>query len=402
MMSINQSNGKHAHDVDNDTRRKKASWRNAAFFNSWDYRQQDILLGIASSSPFANMESLGPMQLSLQQESMARVLIPEDMIPEVLEEGLLIADTFALEPTPIDTSRMNIVCRLPLNLYSTQNISIFKAILSTKSDSNESRCFSPPVTSMQNMSKRQVVEQQDRLPLNLCNTKDISLIKETLSTKNNFEEPHRFSPPVTFMPCISYIRVSSSADASRKYSKHLLEGAVQQSMSKRQVEQHDEEEAQRLRPYQAELWTVKFAELLEFKQQRGHCCVPHNFEKSALARWVKRQRYQYKLKIEGKQSTMTDERVVVLEAHGFIWDYHGAVWQERRNELAEYKGMFGNCNVPSNYVSNPQLATWIKFQRTQYKLYFEGKATTRTTLERIADLKSLGFKWELRRSSKGK
>ena len=96
---------------------------------------------------------------------------------------------------------------------------------------------------------------------------------------------------------------------------------------------------------------------------------------------------------------MTDERVEALEEHGFIWYSHGAAWQERRNELAEYKGLYGNCNVPSNYASNPQLATWIKCQRRQYKLYFEGKANTMTP-ERIADLESLGFEWELRKSSK--
>jgi hypothetical protein len=139
---------------------------------------------------------------------------------------------------------------------------------------------------------------------------------------------------------------------------------------------------------------------MEFKQQKGHCCVPNTFEKNpALARWVKRQRYQYKLKIEGKESTMTDERVVVLDEHGFIWNSHSAAWQERFNELAEYKELHENCNVPSNYSSNPQLVTWTKCQRRQYKLYSEGKADT-TTPERIAELERIGFEWVFRRSSK--
>jgi hypothetical protein len=175
-------------------------------------------------------------------------------------------------------------------------------------------------------------EQHNRLPLNLNNTQDISLFKEALSTKNFSEEPRCFSPPATFMmPCVSDI-TTSAPDASRK-RKQQFEGAIQQNMSKKQVEQDD----------QAKLWKIKFAELLEVKQQKGHCCVPHNFKKDALASCVKRQRYQYKLKIEGKQSTMTDEVVVELEARGFIWDYNStAPWQERWNELVEYKGLFGN------------------------------------------------------------
>jgi hypothetical protein len=146
----------------------------------------------------------------------------------------------------------------------------------------------------------------------------------------------------------------------------------------------------------AEQWTEKFEELVQFRQTKGHCCVPHTYkENPALARWVKRQRYQYKLKNEGKQSTMTDERVDALEQIGFIWDSHGAAWAERLNELKEYRTETGHCNVPSNYPSNPQLATWVKCQRRQYKLFWDGK-TSNMTLGRVSGLEEIGFEWELR------
>jgi hypothetical protein len=360
MATRNQSNNMNGNNVDDDA--AKASWGNATFFTKSAYRRES-LLGIASSSLFTNTESPG---LSMQPP-MARVS-PEDMISEVLEElsstsgddifGSAdddLADTLAFEPRPLDTSRMNIVDSLPLNLYN-------------------------------------------------MNTQDLSLFKETLFNNNNYntttaEEPRLGSshPAVTSM--MIWVSDMSTSDSSRK-RQHQLEGVIQQSISKRQREQQDEVEARRFRPYQAEQWTVKFAELLEFKEHKGHCCVPHTFEDSpALARWVKRQRYQYKLRIEGKLSTMTDERVLALEEHGFIWDSHGAAWQERWDELAEYQGLHGHCNVPSNYASNPPLATWVKSQRRQYKLYFEAKPNA-TTPERIAELESLGFEWELRRSSK--
>ncbi len=143
-----------------------------------------------------------------------------------------------------------------------------------------------------------------------------------------------------------------------------------------------------------------FDELITFKKERGHCCVPHTFkENPALARWVKRQRYQYKLKNEGKASTMTDERVIALGSTGFIWDSHGAVWLERLSELKEYCQANGHCNVPSNHPSNPQLATWVKCQRRQYKLFWDSKQSN-MTLDRFAELEQLSFRWELRGSKK--
>jgi hypothetical protein len=97
---------------------------------------------------------------------------------------------------------------------------------------------------------------------------------------------------------------------------------------------------------------------------------------------------------------MTDERIVALENVGFalVCDSHGAAWEERWIELREYRQSTGHSNVPSNHPSNPQLATWVKCQRRQYKLFWGGKASN-MTVERIATLESLGFEsWELRGS----
>jgi hypothetical protein len=60
---------------------------------------------------------------------------------------------------------------------------------------------------------------------------------------------------------------------------------------------------------------------------------------------VKRQRYQYKLKVESKQSTMTDERIKLLENIGFIWDSHAAAWAEKLHELKEYTKAKGDWYV---------------------------------------------------------
>lgn len=171
----------------------------------------------------------------------------------------------------------------------------------------------------------------------------------------------------------------------------------------KQVDEDDDNDedtkSPRFRPYQEKQWVEQFDELLKFKEQHGHCLVPHTFDENpTLSRWVKRQRYQYKLKQESKQSTMTDARIVQLEQVGFVWDSHAAAWQERLHELALYKQQYGDCNVPSNFPKNPQLATWVKCQRRQCKLFWCGK-TSNMTLDRFAALNNLGFTWELRNGS---
>jgi hypothetical protein len=153
----------------------------------------------------------------------------------------------------------------------------------------------------------------------------------------------------------------------------------------------------RFREYQAEIWSEKFEDLCEFRRFYGHCHVPHYYQRNApLAQWVKRQRYQYKLKVDGKRSTLSDERVRLLNKIGFIWNSHDVVWEERWNELLLYKRVHGDCIVPSNYDKNPQLAVWVKRQRRQYKFYCGGKSTSMTK-ERISKLERLGFAWDCRK-----
>lgn len=157
--------------------------------------------------------------------------------------------------------------------------------------------------------------------------------------------------------------------------------------------------APRFRPYQEKQWVQQFQELLAFKAERGHSLVPHTFDENpTLSRWVKRQRYQYKLKQEGAISTMTVARIKQLEDAGFVWDSHAAAWKERLCELKEYKRQHGNCIVPSSYPKNPQLATWVKCQRRQGKLFSNGKPSN-MTLERVGALNQLGFSWGLRHQS---
>jgi hypothetical protein len=320
--------------------------------------QNDSLLGMAAS--FFDVESMARSMLpesSFQHFLSQPPARPEEITSQVLAELATdlfdfptedIFDTAELEPLPLNEQRMDVVDRL-----------------------------APP------QSKFSLLED----------TLNQVLSKENLL----FNSTH---PQVFDMePALVAPSSSTHSAASKKRQMETEQEPEEQTFKRKRME---EDEARRFRPYQAEQWSEKFDELCQFKKEKGHCCVPHTYkENAALARWVKRQRYQYKLKNEGNQATMTDERVVALTNIGFVWDSHGAAWIDRRNELKEYHEANGHSNVPSNYPSIPQLATWVKCQRRQYKLFWDGK-TSNMTLARIAELEKLEFEWELRGSKVSK
>ena len=81
-------------------------------------------------------------------------------------------------------------------------------------------------------------------------------------------------------------------------------------------------------------WTARFAELVAYAEEHGDCNVPRRFEANKkLGRWVMRQRTEYRLLMEGKRSSMTEERIVTLNQIGFVWDTsHLGAWQLNPNE----------------------------------------------------------------------
>mmetsp|Transcript_5884 Transcript_5884/g.13954 ORF Transcript_5884/g.13954 Transcript_5884/m.13954 type:complete len:231 (-) Transcript_5884:20-712(-) len=103
--------------------------------------------------------------------------------------------------------------------------------------------------------------------------------------------------------------------------------------SDQQSHPHVTESIARFRPCQDKKWNGSFQRLIKFKNEFGHCCVPHSYaEDPALARWVKRQRHQYKkFKDNDPSSTLTTSRLEQLESVGFVWQSHAAAWLEKLN-----------------------------------------------------------------------
>jgi Helicase associated domain len=157
---------------------------------------------------------------------------------------------------------------------------------------------------------------------------------------------------------------------------------------------------------QAASWQLRYQELIVFQQQYGHCLVPHKWPVNlALSTWVKRQRYQFKLKKQGRRSTLTDDRQQALTILGFVFDSHSVIWEERFQELVEFKRVNGHTNVPSTHP-NHRLSVWVQCQRRRRKLMKDNRGDPTQQQDsqayqikksRAERLQQLGFVWERRK-----
>lgn len=193
--------------------------------------------------------------------------------------------------------------------------------------------------------------------------------------------------PSPFAPLPEPVLIEDSA------SESVSDSSSEPTKKRRKTNTNDT----KFRPYQAEKWREMYEELVEYRKQNGNAMVPHTYPTNpALARWVKRQRHQRVLQKRGDpRSSCTPDRIELLDNLGFVWDSHEVSWRQRVYELHAYKEENGHCLVPSTYPKNAQLATWVKCQRRQYKLFVENK-TSNITQERIDQLNEIGFEWELR------
>lgn len=152
--------------------------------------------------------------------------------------------------------------------------------------------------------------------------------------------------------------------------------------------------SRKFRQFYVEQWDTRYDDLIEYRKKNGHCCVPYDCPPNpSLARWVKRQRYQYKLYIEKLPSAMTKQRVQALDKLGFIWDARLAIWERRLTEHKAFRAKHGHCNVPSTYQASRSFAAWMQSQRRQYKLHGTSRPTA-IAQYRIEALNRLAFEWE--------
>ena len=130
-------------------------------------------------------------------------------------------------------------------------------------------------------------------------------------------------------------------------------------------------------------WERRFQEIVEYKSKKGHCDVPNTYRRnSQLARWVNKQRNRY------KSNKLLDDRFRRLQQIGFHFEgskLHEQNWNQRFQQLVQFKKVYGHCNVPQAYDSNPSLGFWVNTQRKTYKANVLSD-------HHIKRLKAIGFK----------
>ena len=136
--------------------------------------------------------------------------------------------------------------------------------------------------------------------------------------------------------------------------------------------------------------------LKDYKQNFGDTLVPQGCAANpSLGTWVDNQRrcyghFQKMKELEGKwrgvdvlddevkkeikrlnrmAEGMSDRRIQLLEAEGFIWDSLKVQWLEMLDELRAYKEINGDTLVPAIYPANPSLGQWVSNQRKCYTNY---------------------------------
>ena len=140
-------------------------------------------------------------------------------------------------------------------------------------------------------------------------------------------------------------------------------------------------------------------ELIAFKEEFGHCNVPHAFlANPGLGRWCKTMRTSYKNIQKGLKAgrNLSPDMIERLEEIGFQWQgvNHDEIFEKHCRELMAFKEEFGHCTVPQSFANNPSLKHWCNNMRAAYKKIQKGmKADYNLSEDRIERLEEIGFQW---------
>jgi hypothetical protein len=94
-----------------------------------------------------------------------------------------------------------------------------------------------------------------------------------------------------------------------------------------------------------------------------------------------------------KQSSITAERVAMLDELDFAWNAQEAAWDRHMKDLEAFREQNGHCHVPLNHPKYAKLGLWVKEQRRHYTIMKQGKQS-HMTQERTEELDSIDFCWD--------
>jgi hypothetical protein len=129
-------------------------------------------------------------------------------------------------------------------------------------------------------------------------------------------------------------------------------------------------------------WNTRFVELVEYKEENGHCNCPT--KNGSLGSWIDLQKSLYRSK---KLEADRHEKLVGI---GFTFEdarfvNNNEKWNTRFVELEKYKEKNGDCNCPT--TNGGLLGTWIKRQRALFK-------SKKLKADRHEKLVGIGFVFE--------
>ena len=153
-----------------------------------------------------------------------------------------------------------------------------------------------------------------------------------------------------------------------------------------------------------EAWEYYYNQLREFYNKFGHANVPELYPDSpALGRWCVNQRTHYRRRYQGEPSSLTEERIQLMEDLGFVWNYQRHKFEMMLKRLSKYFLEHGHINISTNDQDNQDLRYWITIQRYYYHrrkrdLESRGASSVPLTEERIQSIETAipGFHWRVR------
>ncbi|KAL6045836.1 Helicase C-terminal domain-containing protein, partial [Balamuthia mandrillaris] len=140
-------------------------------------------------------------------------------------------------------------------------------------------------------------------------------------------------------------------------------------------------------PLESGTWPLRFEALKAFRASFGHCRVPQRYKADPmLGVWVGH------LRTRKRQGKLNPLKVELLNSIGFEWEVRKNRWEEKYEQLVQFKERFGHCRVPIGWEENPALANWTHEMRRKRK-----RGSLSPELE--AKLQQLDFEWQLMEQS---
>ena len=126
-------------------------------------------------------------------------------------------------------------------------------------------------------------------------------------------------------------------------------------------------------------WMINYNKLLHFYKVNKSTKVPKSFDAN-LTHWCNMQRMN--------KDSLSEIQVKLLNEIDFKWNVLDEEFEDKINELLEYKAEYGDLLVPRRYPKNPKLANWVQRIRSP-------KDKAILSEYKINRLNQIGFVWNV-------